>query len=203
MSTVVCRITGLFFPMSSTGFLRRIPRAFGIGCLSGRDGLMGVRRSGSNQPSESFRGEFVSGNYFSTFGILPMQAGCFRPRRTNKRASVAAVMSFRTWQEKFGKDPSVVGSGVFHQLPACNHYRYCASRDSLATRYGAIHLAFWIPTAAEPVIEPSDSLLNEPLWNWLNLIGRPAGADQAPGSADASRAAAVFDDARARWKSRN
>jgi len=31
--------------------------------------LIGVRRG--NQPSESFSGEFVSGNYFSTFGISP------------------------------------------------------------------------------------------------------------------------------------
>jgi predicted permease len=32
--------------------------------------------------------------------------------------------------------------------------------------------AFWIPIAAEPVIEPSYSLINEASWNWLNLIGR-------------------------------
>src|ERR1700759_4308329 len=31
--------------------------------------LMGVRRSGNTKPSESFRAEFVSGNYFSTFEI--------------------------------------------------------------------------------------------------------------------------------------
>src|ERR1700675_1362105 len=31
--------------------------------------LMGVRRSGSNQPAESLRGQYVSGNYFAMFGI--------------------------------------------------------------------------------------------------------------------------------------
>ncbi|MGC2743844.1 MAG: ABC transporter permease [Candidatus Angelobacter sp.] len=36
--------------------------------------LMGVRWSGNKKPSESYRGEFVSGNYFSTFGI-PAYAG--------------------------------------------------------------------------------------------------------------------------------
>jgi hypothetical protein len=36
--------------------------------------LVGVRRVGSSVPSESFRSEFVSGNYFSTFGI-PAYAG--------------------------------------------------------------------------------------------------------------------------------
>src|SRR5579864_3189815 len=32
-------------------------------------GLIGARRSGSNQPAQSLKSEFVSGNYFSTFGI--------------------------------------------------------------------------------------------------------------------------------------
>src|SRR5689334_16008404 len=36
--------------------------------------LLGARRAGSNKPSEPFRAEFVSGNYFSTFGI-PAYAG--------------------------------------------------------------------------------------------------------------------------------
>src|SRR5579864_500780 len=31
--------------------------------------LLGVRRIGSNQPARSMRSEFVSGNYFSMFGI--------------------------------------------------------------------------------------------------------------------------------------
>src|SRR5712671_1619658 len=31
--------------------------------------LIGVRRAGSNRSSETYRSEFVSGNYFSTFGI--------------------------------------------------------------------------------------------------------------------------------------
>lgn len=30
--------------------------------------LIGVRRSGGSKPAESFRAEYVSGNYFSTFG---------------------------------------------------------------------------------------------------------------------------------------
>ena len=37
--------------------------------------MIGVRRNGSNKPSESYKSEFVSGNYFSTFGILPYLGG--------------------------------------------------------------------------------------------------------------------------------
>jgi hypothetical protein len=35
---------------------------------SGR-GLMGVRRNASNQPAESMPSQYVSGNYFSMFGV--------------------------------------------------------------------------------------------------------------------------------------
>src|SRR5579864_7375549 len=73
--------------------------------------LIGVRRSDSNKPSESFRGEFVSGNYFSTFGIPAYAGRMLSPQDDIKGAPPVAVMSFRTWQEKFGGDRSVVGAG--------------------------------------------------------------------------------------------
>src|SRR5580692_1117509 len=37
---------------------------------SGAD-LVGVRRSGTSQPADSIRSEYVSGNYFAMFGISP------------------------------------------------------------------------------------------------------------------------------------
>src|SRR2546423_8933693 len=40
-----------------------------LAAMQAGNSLMGVRWGGRNKPSESFRGEFVSGNYFSTFGI--------------------------------------------------------------------------------------------------------------------------------------
>ena len=77
---------------------------------SGRN-LIGVRQSGSSRPSESFRSEFISGNYFTTFGILPYAGRMLAPQDDNKGAAAVAVMSFRTWQEKFGGDRSIVGAG--------------------------------------------------------------------------------------------
>src|SRR6266550_3058557 len=50
------------FRDGTTGFLELA--AF----QSGND-LLGVRRIGSNQPAQSQRTEYVSGNYFSMFGI--------------------------------------------------------------------------------------------------------------------------------------
>jgi hypothetical protein len=74
--------------------------------------LVGVRRIGSNQPAESQRSEYVSGNYFSMFGIGPYTGRVLTPRDDRKGAEPVAVMSYRTWRQKYGQDPSVVGASI-------------------------------------------------------------------------------------------
>src|SRR5437660_2982911 len=82
-----------------------------LAAMQAGNSLMGVRWTGNNKPAESYRGEFVSGNYFSTFGIPAYKGRVLSPQDDNKGAPLAAVMSYRTWREKFGSDPAVVGSG--------------------------------------------------------------------------------------------
>jgi predicted permease len=143
---------------------------------SGRN-LIGVRRSGSNTPSESFRSEFVSGNYFSTFGIPAYAGRMLTPQDDNKGAPAVAVMSFRTWQEKFGGDGSVVGAGfVVNSQPVT--VVGITPPGFFGDRVESNPVAFWAPLSTEPLIEPSASLLNDPALQWLDLIGRvQPGAD--------------------------
>jgi MacB-like periplasmic core domain len=72
--------------------------------------FFGVRRARSASPAESYFGEFVSGNYFSTFGISAYAGRALKPADDQPGAPPAAIMSFRLWQQKYGLDPSVVGS---------------------------------------------------------------------------------------------
>ncbi|HZE23729.1 MAG TPA: ABC transporter permease, partial [Blattabacteriaceae bacterium] len=72
-----------------------------LAAMQAGNSLMGVRWSGNSKPSESYRGEFVSGNYFSTFGIPAYAGRMISPQDDNKGAPMVAVISFRTWQEKF------------------------------------------------------------------------------------------------------
>jgi hypothetical protein len=71
---------------------------------------VGVRRQGSDHASEPFGAEFVSGNAFDTFGLTAWMGRLLRPSDDVKGAPLVAVMSYRTWQQKFGKDPTVVGA---------------------------------------------------------------------------------------------
>jgi predicted permease len=133
--------------------------------------LIGVRRVGSNRPSEAFSSEYVSGNYFSTFGITAYAGRTLTPQDDNKGAPTVAVMSFRAWQERFGKDPSVVGAGGFINAQPVTIIGI-APPGFFGTRMRSNPPAFWIPLAAEPRIEPAWSFMDQPSWNWLHLIGR-------------------------------
>src|SRR5947207_14530259 len=73
-------------------------------------GLFGVRRSGSSQAAQSYPGEFVSGNYFSMFGIQAHAGRTLTAEDDQPGAPLVAVMSCRLWQQQYGSDPSVVGS---------------------------------------------------------------------------------------------
>src|ERR1700722_6038592 len=68
---------------------------------------------GPHDPAaEPYKGEFVSGNYFQMFG-LPASAGrLLTPEDDSQTAARVAVISYRAWQQRFGLDPAVIGSGL-------------------------------------------------------------------------------------------
>jgi predicted permease len=133
--------------------------------------LIGVRREGSNKSAESYRSEFVSGNYFSTFGIPPYIGRTISPTDDTKGAPPVAMMSFRTWQEKFGKDPSVVGAGfVMNGQPFT--VIGVTPPGFFGDRVQSNPPAFFLPLHTEPLISPTGTILEEASLDWLDLIGR-------------------------------
>jgi putative ABC transport system permease protein len=138
--------------------------------------LVGVRRIGSNQPAESQRSEYVSGNYFSMFGIGPYTGRVLTPRDDRKGAEPVAVMSYRTWRQKYGQDPSVVGTSI-----TINGQPFTVVGITPPGFFGdrlQYTPAFWIPLANEPLINGSSSILEFPQQDWLDVIGRiTPGAD--------------------------
>ena len=79
--------------------------------------------------------------------------------------------SFRAWQEKFGKDPSVVGAAFFVDARPVTIVGIAPPRF-FGDRTRSNPPAFWIPLAAEPSIEPTLAYMDQSSWNWLYLIGR-------------------------------
>ncbi len=135
--------------------------------------LIGVRRAGDKTPSQSYPSEFVSGNYFSTFGIPAYAGRTLTPQDDRKGAAAVAMMSFRIWQQKFGQDRSVVGSGfVINGQPFT--IVGITPPGFFGDRVESNPPSFWIPLAAEPLVTQAWSLLESSDLDWLDLIGRVA-----------------------------
>ena len=154
--------------------------------------MIGVRRNAANKPSEPYRSEFVSGNYFSTFGIPPYAGRTITPNDDRKGAPAVAMMSFRTWQEKFGKDPSVVGGGfVMNGQPFT--VIGITPPGFFGDRVQSNPPALFLPLNTEPLISPTGSILEESSLalagsDWPNSPRRQYAGD---GSAHASAITAV------------
>ena len=140
---------------------------------------VGVRRAGSKAAAEAFPAEFVSGNAFSTFGLQAWAGRLLQTSDDNKGAAPVAVMSYRTWQQKFGQDPSVVGStflinGTAFTVVGIGPPGYFGEKLTSDPP------AFWLPLSASPLVENgSFNVFDEPELDWLNLIGRvQPGANQ-------------------------
>jgi predicted permease len=138
--------------------------------------LMGVRRAGSNQPAESLRAQYVSGNYFSMFGISAFAGRAFTQDDDRKGAEPVAMISYATWQQKYGSDPSVIGSSfMFNGLPFT--VIGVAPPGFYGDRMESV-TAFWLPLNAEAIIDGPNNMLQFARQDWLDVTGRLSpGAD--------------------------
>ena len=132
---------------------------------------LSVRRNGASGPAEPYTGEFVSGNYFSTFGLGPFAGRVITPEDDKLSAPAVAVMSYRTWQQHFGLDPTVVGATfTINTIP----YTVVgvAPPGFFGDQLRPNPPDFWLPLATEPALSAQNSVLNNPGLHWLYIIGR-------------------------------
>src|ERR1700733_6153972 len=71
---------------------------------------LAVRRRDATEPAQDRDGQFVSGNFFRTFGVGPWMGRVFTDSDDRDSAPPVAVMSYHAWVAKYSKDPSVVGA---------------------------------------------------------------------------------------------
>jgi predicted permease len=135
---------------------------------SGSNGVT-VRRG--SEPAKSERSEYVSGNYFSTFGIGAFAGRMLSPTDDTTGAAPAVVMSYQTWRSNYGSDPGVVGSTLFVQGQPVTVVGV-APPGFFGDRIRENPPDLWIPLTMEPIIERETSLLHVPDSNWLYAVGR-------------------------------
>jgi predicted permease len=140
--------------------------AFGAGL-----DYLNVRRAGSAAAAEPFVGEFVSGNYFETFGLNAYAGRLISEPDDKPNALPVAVISYRAWREHFSLDPGVIGGSFL-----INGSQATVVGVSPPEFFGETLRRdppdFWVPLATEPALRRGSSLLPQSDIHWLYLIGR-------------------------------
>src|SRR6516162_3961883 len=136
------------------------------------DLLFGVRRAGSSEAAQTYAGEFVSGNYFAMFGIGAYAGRTLTARDDQAGAPPVAVMSHRLWQDRYGSDPSVIGS-TFNVDEKPFTVVGISPPGFFGDSLRSTPPDFFLPLNAEPYVE-SEADLNKYGQHWLELIGRIA-----------------------------
>jgi predicted permease len=132
---------------------------------------MSVRRGGTSAPANPFAAEYVSGNYFSTFGIQSFVGRMLTETDDAPGSAPAAVISYRTWTEKFGMDRSVIG-GTFLINGKPFTVVGVAPPGFYGDRLRSDPPDFYLPLNQEPHIVLQDSVLHIQDEGWLYVIGR-------------------------------
>jgi predicted permease len=135
---------------------------------SGRN-MMNVRSANATTKSE--RTEYVSGNYFSTFGLGAYAGRMIQPSDDAPGAAPVAVLSYAAWQADHGGEAKVIDS-TFHIQGHPVTIVGIAPPGFFGDRIDANPPAIWIPLNVEPVIEGQTSILKQLDTNWLYILGR-------------------------------
>lgn len=135
---------------------------------------VGVRREGRGGfgfASEPFTDQFVSGNYFSMFGLRPFAGRLLSAADDRAGAAPVAVMSYRAWERNYGADPAVIG-GTFIVDGSPVTIAGIAPPGFFGDTLSPNPPDFWLPLATEPYIHGRNSLLDRTDQHWLYIIGR-------------------------------
>lgn len=173
-------------------FRAHSPEFSDLAALQAGNAQLAVRKAGSRAQADTRNGEYVSGNFFRTLGVLPWIGRMMTDSDDQEGATPVTVMSFHVWQEKYASNPSVVGS--VYQI---NGRAFTVIGVAPPGFYGA-KLAgwgmpdFWLPITSQLAIDGEIAQIKRPNSNFLDLIGRVRSGVQ-PASLEA-KLRVVFHD---------
>jgi predicted permease len=153
-------------------FRDNTPQFADLAALQGGNLGLGVRRVGSREAAQTQNGQYVSGNFFRTFGVGAWIGRVLAPSDEREGAPPVAVMSYRVWKEKYGSDPSVVGAE--YQI---NGHPVTIVGVAAPGFFGAKLVSWgmpdiWLPVTMEPVLNATTTRLKEADQHWLDVVGR-------------------------------
>lgn len=129
-----------------------------------------ARREGPETVARSLMGEFVSGNYFRTFGLQPAAGRLFADADDNRGAAFTAVMSYDTWVHDYAADPSVIGSTFWINTKPVTIIGV-APKGYFGDRLSSTPPNFYLPLESMAVLF-NVPYLHDPEVDWAYIVGR-------------------------------
>jgi predicted permease len=130
-----------------------------------------VRREGVDAAARALRTEYVTGNYFKTFGVGAFGGRVLTADDDAPAATPVVVVSHHLWQGTYGGDPSVLGTTLViegHPFTVVG----VAPPGFFGETLRANPPDIWIPIQHEPVVTNRGGLLRQSVSAWLRVIGR-------------------------------
>jgi macrolide transport system ATP-binding/permease protein len=119
-------------------------------------------RLGDGDPQRVFA-EFVSVNYFAALGARPLLGRAFLADEglvPNRHA--VAVISYKFWTRRFGRDPSIVGRTIW--LNGIAFTIVGVGPETFSGTEPYLNLDLWVPVLMQPALSGVDRLIRGNRW---------------------------------------
>lgn len=128
------------------------------------DRIMGTTLSVGDH-AERTSGGIVSANYFDALGVRPIHGRGFRPEEGEGRnAHPVTVISYRTWQERYGGDPAIVGKTQY--LNGVQHTIIGVAPENFHGTFIGYSFGFWVPVSMQETFDSTGYKLENRGAHW-------------------------------------
>src|SRR6266480_829161 len=123
------------------------------------DRIMGTTLSVGDR-AERASGGIVSANYFDALGVKPILGRGFRPEEgTGRNAHSVAVIGYRTWKDRYGGDPNIIGRMQY--LNGVQHTIIGVAPEKFHGTFIGYSFSFWGPTSMQETFDTTGYKLED------------------------------------------
>src|SRR5438067_3623283 len=116
--------------------------------------------------AERASGAIVSANYFDALGVQPILGRGFRPEEgTGRNAHPVTVIGYRTWKERYGGDPNIIGRTQY--LNGVQHTIIGVAPEKFHGTFIGYSFSFWVPTSMQETFDTTGYKLEDRSARWI------------------------------------
>src|SRR4051794_14394172 len=108
----------------------------------------------------------VSANYFDALGVRPILGRGFRPEEgTGRNAHPVAVISYRTWKDRYNSDPNIIGRTQY--MNGVQHTIIGVAPEKFHGTFIGYSFSFWVPTSMQETFDTTGYKLEDRSARWI------------------------------------